>query len=152
MLAFILRRLAQAVIVMLTVALIAFLLLRLAHDATQIVSSPLAFASLAVIGFAPWAEEIFFRGFLFPGFSRAWGVAAGIIVSGLLFGAVHFLYQSFVPIAAVGLVFAFTYSRSRNLLSTMIAHVAFNSLSIALIAGGSCDSSTSSVILGWWPL
>jgi IS4 transposase len=38
-----------AVRIQITVALIAFLLLRLAHDATQIVSSPLAFARLIKI-------------------------------------------------------------------------------------------------------
>ena len=41
----------------------------------------LALASLTVIAFAPVCEEIFFRGFLFPGLSKRWGLVAGIVAS-----------------------------------------------------------------------
>ena len=111
----------------------------------------LALASVTVIAFAPVCEELFFRGFIFTGLSRRWGIAAGIIASGALFGAAHLLPKSFIPIAGVGMIFAYAYYRSRNILSTMMAHLAFNSLSIAAIAAGSCDTtSTSSVLLRWF--
>jgi membrane protease YdiL (CAAX protease family) len=97
-------------------------------------------AAVTVIAFAPVCEELFFRGFLFPGLARGWGVVPAIIISGVLFGAAHLLYKSFIPIAGVGIVFAFAYYRSGNILSTMLAHLAFNSLSIAFIAGGACDT------------
>lgn len=100
----------------------------------------LALAAVTVIAFAPVCEELFFRGFLFPGLARGWGVVPAIIISGVLFGAAHLLYKSFIPIAGVGIVFAFAYYRSGNILSTMLAHLAFNSLSIAFIAGGACDT------------
>ena len=105
----------------------------------------LALASLVVIVFAPVCEEIFFRGFMFTGLARLWGLVPGIIASGMLFSAAHVSYKSFIPIALVGMVFAFTYSRSRNIVSTMLAHCAFNSLSIALIAGGSCDAESNAI-------
>lgn len=107
----------------------------------------LALASIDVIVFAPFCEELFFRGFVFTGLSRRWGLIAGILGSGVMFGAVHLLYKSFVPIAGVGIVFAFTYSRSRNIASTMLAHVAFNSISIAAIAAGGCDDTSGSAAL-----
>ncbi|HEY7802704.1 MAG TPA: type II CAAX endopeptidase family protein [Dehalococcoidia bacterium] len=100
----------------------------------------LALASVVVIACAPVFEELFFRGFVFPGLARVWGVVAAIIVSALLFSGAHLDYKSFIPIAGVGMVFAFTYWRSGNIFSTMFAHCAFNSTSIAFIAGGSCDS------------
>lgn len=103
----------------------------------------LALASLVVIAFAPVCEELFFRGFLFTGLAKAWGLVPGIVASALLFAGAHLLYKSFLPIALVGMVFAFTYSRSRNILSTMLAHMAFNGLSIAFIAGGSCPQEPS---------
>ena len=43
----------------------------------------LALASLTVIAFAPVCEELFFRGFVFPGISKRWGLVAGIVVSGV---------------------------------------------------------------------
>ena len=107
----------------------------------------LALASLTVIVFAPVCEELFFRGFVFPGLSNRWGVVVGIIASGVIFSSVHLLYKSFVPIAGVGMVFAYAYYRSRNIFTTMLAHIAFNSLSIAAIAGGSCDSTSSIAFL-----
>lgn len=100
----------------------------------------LALASLVVIGFAPVFEELFFRGFVFPGLARAWGLAVAIVLSGLLFSAAHLDYKSFIPIAGVGMVFAYAYWRSGTIFTTMLAHCAFNSTSIAFIAGGSCDS------------
>ncbi|MBF6599924.1 MAG: CPBP family intramembrane metalloprotease [Dehalococcoidia bacterium] len=100
----------------------------------------LALASLVVIIFAPLFEEPFFRGFLFPGLARLWGVAPAIVVSGLLFAGAHLDYKSFIPIAGVGMVFAFTYWRSGAIFSAVIGHLAFNSTSIALIAAGSCES------------
>jgi membrane protease YdiL (CAAX protease family) len=112
----------------------------------------LALASLAVIAFAPVCEELFFRGFVFPGISNRWGLVAGIIASGVIFSAVHLLPKSFVPIAGVGMVFAYAYYRSRNIFTTMLAHIAFNTLSIAAIAGGSCDSMSSIAFLRGWGL
>jgi CAAX protease family protein len=102
----------------------------------------LALASIVVVAFAPPCEELFFRGFLFTGLARRWGVPAAIVASGFLFSGAHLLPKSFVPIAGVGMVFAFTYWRSGNIFSTMLAHLSFNSLSIAFIAGGSCDTSS----------
>ncbi len=103
----------------------------------------LAMASLVVVAFAPVFEETFFRGFVFPGLARIWGVAIAVVVSELLFSSAHLDYKSFVPIAGVGMVFAVTYWRSGNLVSTVLAHFAFNSTSIAAIAAGSCDSQTT---------
>ena len=57
------------------------------------------------MAFAPPCEELFFRGFLFPGLARRWGVAAAIVVSGILFSGAHLLPKSFIPIAGVGMVF-----------------------------------------------
>lgn len=106
----------------------------------------LTLAAIDVIAFAPICEELFFRAFVFPGLAARWGPAAGIIASGLLFASAHLLYKSFIPIAAVGMILPFAYFRSRNIASAMIAHFAFNSVSIAAIAAGQCDSSTSGSI------
>jgi membrane protease YdiL (CAAX protease family) len=112
----------------------------------------LALASLTVIAFAPVCEELFFRGFLFPGISKRWGLVAGIVASGLIFASAHLLYKSFVPVAGVGMIFAFSYYRSGNIFTSILAHLAFNSVSIAFIAGGSCDSTSSIAFIHGWPL
>lgn len=97
-----------------------------------------------VIGFAPIAEETFFRGFIFPGIARAWGFVPGIIVSGLLFGSAHVLgnpelYKSLVVFAAIGMVFAWVYARSGNLWSNVLAHLAFNSIGVLAMLTTTCE-------------
>lgn len=104
----------------------------------------LGMTATLVIGFAPVAEETFFRGFIFPGIARAWGLVPGIVVSGLLFGSAHVLgnpelYKSLVVFAGIGMVFAWVYSRSGNLLSTVLAHFAFNAFGVLMMIATTCD-------------
>ena len=96
----------------------------------------LALASLVVIAFAPVCEELFFRGFMFTGLARLWGLVPGLSSSALLFSLAHVSYKSFVPIArrrhGVRVhVLAEPATSSRRCWRT----VAFNSLSIALHRG-----------------
>jgi membrane protease YdiL (CAAX protease family) len=104
----------------------------------------LALASFCAVVFAPAAEELFFRGFVFPGLARAWGIPAGIVVSGLLFGSAHllgnpYLYKSLVQFAAIGMIFAFVYWKSGNLFAPLLAHVCFNLLGVITLAATTCN-------------
>ncbi len=98
----------------------------------------LIMTTVFVVGIAPFTEEVFFRGFVVPGIARRWGIVAGIVATGVLFGGIHVignyqLYKSLFPLAVTGMVFAFVYYRSSNIFSSIAAHVAFNLLgSIAL--------------------
>ena len=106
-------------------------------------------AGIVAIGFAPICEEIFFRGFLFPGMVRPWGVIAGVLASGLLFSMAHIsgsLHKTIVPIFIIGAVFAAAYYRSGNILTPILAHLVFNSLSFALLAGGGCDPDDATAL------
>ena len=99
----------------------------------------LALAAFVVLVFAPTCEELFFRGFAYRGLANRWGVVVGIVASAMLFAAPHLTYRSLIPIFAAGVVFAATYWKSGNLLSTILAHTAFNAISIAAIASGACE-------------
>jgi membrane protease YdiL (CAAX protease family) len=104
----------------------------------------LGLSAVSAVIFAPLAEEIFFRGFLFTGLARAFGIALGILLSGILFGAAHLpanpdLWKSLIPFMAIGCVFAFAYWRSENLLSSILAHFAFNLTSMIVIASTVCE-------------
>lgn len=91
----------------------------------------LSMAAVYGIAIAPFAEELFFRAFTFTGISKRWGVPVGIVVSGSLFGLLHFvgnpiLYKSLIPLSAVGIIFGATYWRSGNIASTITAHFLYN--------------------------
>ena len=63
-----------------------------AKELTEQASPGLAFGFLAlllIVG-APIVEEIFYRGMFFGALRRRWSVGVSIVVSGLVFGLVHF--------------------------------------------------------------
>ncbi len=93
-------------------------------------SSRLVLAVLAIF-LAPVAEEILFRGVMYPavkqaGFPRLalWGVS-------LLFACVHFNLVTFVPLLVLALVLTALYERTDNLLAPIAAHALFNALNFA---------------------
>jgi membrane protease YdiL (CAAX protease family) len=92
---------------------------------------------LAMIA-APVAEEVFFRGFLFPALRGRWGALWAALASALLFAALHFDPGSFVPFTVIGLLLAWAYVVSGSLWAAILPHFAFNSISVAvgIAAGG----------------
>ena len=89
---------------------------------------------------APVVEELFFRGLVFRSVRDRSGFWAGALVSGLLFGAAHYvpaawqdtvLLQSIMVFTGIGL--AWIYERRGNLVANVAAHMAFNAIGIVLI-------------------
>jgi len=90
---------------------------------------------LSVLVAAPICEELFFRGFLFRAVEQHWGVMAGIVVSGFIFGSIHLEPSVIAPFWAVGMLLAWVYHRSGSLWTTIAAHAIFNGIGfIALLA------------------
>ena len=58
---------------------------------------------------APLGEEVYFRGFLYPSLKRHLGIFGGIVVSGMVFGMLHFDLFRFFPLALGGIGLAFLY-------------------------------------------
>ncbi len=83
-------------------------------------------------------EEILFRGFIFSGFvnnvrgskiTKGW---KAILLSSMLFAIMH-VSPIRIPITFIGgVVLAFMFWRTRNLLVSMIAHILYNSMSLIL--------------------
>ena len=87
---------------------------------------------------APLAEEIFFRGFIFPGLLRPFGLGGAMAASGLLFGAFHITSPDtvglIVPFGLVGALFAWLYHRTGSLWPSVAAHLVFNLVSFVILA------------------
>ena len=89
------------------------------------------------IGLAPFAEEIFFRGWLFtciedelsPGGKR-W---LAPLLGAFAFAAVH-PPLSFVPVFLLGLVTSLLFARTRALGPCVVAHVLHNSITVFVAA------------------
>lgn len=80
---------------------------------------------VVVVG-AAVVEELCYRGLWQRSIERRWGAAAGVVLSALVFGAVHFQLYDFPLLFAFGLVLAVLTVRSGRLGPAIWAHVAFN--------------------------
>ncbi|PZR75932.1 MAG: hypothetical protein DLM73_03900 [Chthoniobacterales bacterium] len=86
------------------------------------------------VAVAPLAEEFIFRFFLYNVIKRYFGRFAGIIVSALLFAAVHAHLPSFAPLFVLGSCFAIAYEWSGSILVSMTMHALFNALTLTALA------------------
>lgn len=91
----------------------------------------LAFVVVAV--FAPVAEEIFFRGFLYGGLRRRGGAASAMLVSSIFFTALHLSVGLFIPIFVLGLFLAWLYEHTGSLYPGIFLHAANNGLALLLL-------------------
>jgi membrane protease YdiL (CAAX protease family) len=84
---------------------------------------------LALIA-APLFEEFIFRGLIFGGLRRSFGVWPATLASAALFAIVHPAF-SIIPVFVLGTCAALVYERSRSLLAPMIVHAAYNACVIS---------------------
>lgn len=95
----------------------------------------------AIIGFfaivpAAIAEEVLFRGILFPvgrdlGYPRL-----ALVGTAVLFGAMHVHGPAFLPLTLLGAGLAWGYARTGNLLTAFIAHGTYNAIGFAVAISG----------------
>jgi len=100
-------------------------LLSLALESQNWLVLGIFFFTAAVL--APFFEELIFRGFLLPSLTRYCPVWLAIIASSLLFAIAHLNLSEILPLLVLGSVLGVVYSRSRNLLSSMVLHSLWNS-------------------------
>lgn len=79
---------------------------------------------------APIFEETLFRGFLLPSLTRYVPVWSAIILSSLIFALAHLSLSEVLPLATLGAVLGFVYTRSRGLLASMLLHSLWNSVTM----------------------
>jgi membrane protease YdiL (CAAX protease family) len=95
---------------------------------------------------APLVEETIFRGFLYPVIARRLGIAAGIAVTGTLFGLMHAaqLWGGWGQIALlilVGVVLTWVRARTGTVAASYLVHLGYNGLQLVgyliYVVGGS---------------
>jgi membrane protease YdiL (CAAX protease family) len=98
-------------------------------------AGPLAAAGIMLAGvvFAPVAEEIFFRGFIFRAMSERKGAARGLLYSSVLFAAVHANLAAFLPLAAGAVLLAYSFKRTGTLWVPITAHAVNNAFALGVL-------------------
>ncbi len=112
-------------------------------------------AAFAII-LAPIAEEIFFRGILYPALKQIPGQfhrshpeddpfaprsqylypRFALWGSAVIFAAIHHSVSIFVPLLVLGAILAWLYEKTNNLLACITAHSVFNAINMALLIVG----------------
>lgn len=89
---------------------------------------------LLVAGLVPFAEELFFRGMLYPLLRARLGPVAAIVLNAALFAAIH-VYPLLLPgLFVVGLALAYLRERSGSLWPSVIYHATQNAIALLSIA------------------
>jgi membrane protease YdiL (CAAX protease family) len=80
---------------------------------------------------APFVEELVFRGFFYPVFERKWGLWTAVALTALLFAAIHAPqlkggWEEISSIFIVGVVFSYCRGKTRSLTAPYLMHLAYN--------------------------
>jgi uncharacterized protein len=92
----------------------------------------LAMLMLLIAGLAPLAEELFFRGMLYP-LLRRWGGGVAIVGSAVLFSLVHFIPILFPSLFVVGLLLGLLREWSGSTIPCIVLHMMQNGTMIVLL-------------------
>ncbi len=102
--------------------------------------TPLTGWLLAVFGtfLGPPAEELFFRGLLFPALDRKMRLAWSVFLTALPFAALHasqlaFGWGPLLGIFIVGVVLTLVRAKANSLASSVLVHVAYNAATFGLV-------------------
>ncbi len=88
---------------------------------------------------APFYEETLFRGFLLPSLTKYMPTWGAILLSSFLFAIVHLSLSEVLPLMTLAIVLGFVYTRTQNLLASILLHSLWNSgtLIALFLMGGS---------------
>jgi membrane protease YdiL (CAAX protease family) len=87
----------------------------------------------AAVFIAPFCEEVFFRGFVFPGLRHGMSLVWAIIISSLLFGIAHVDPGSFPVLFVIGLALAFLRWHTKSIWPCMMLHMLNNGIAALTI-------------------
>lgn len=80
---------------------------------------------------APLFEEFIFRGIIFKGLLRTWSLPTAALASAAIFAIVH-PPVSFVSVFCMAVIAAFSYAKTRLLITPIIAHAVYNFIVVVL--------------------
>jgi membrane protease YdiL (CAAX protease family) len=81
---------------------------------------------------APITEELFFRGFFFTALRSSMSLWPAALITGAVFGLIHFKLQFLLPLAVLGAALCLLYARTGSLIPCIALHSLNNSLAFGV--------------------
>jgi membrane protease YdiL (CAAX protease family) len=100
----------------------------------------LALSALLTTVIAPICEETLFRGYIFPALSKWKGWLPGALITGVLFGGVHYGSApviDLIPLGVLGFLLCLLYRRTGSLYPGIATHSLNNSIAFGALEGWS---------------
>ena len=88
-------------------------------------------STLVIAGWGPFAEEVFFRGFLLAALIPPLGAMRAAAVSSAVFAATHLMLGMMIPVFVTGLLLSWLYLKTRSIWPCIAAHAAQNLIAIS---------------------
>ena len=83
--------------------------------------------------FAPLAEELFYRGMMYPVFRSLLGPFWGAVTAGAIFGIAHWDLWRTIPLAIGGALLCYIYEKSGSIFVSALAHGIWNGIMSLII-------------------
>ncbi len=83
---------------------------------------------IVIVFWGPFAEEVFFRGFLLAAFVAPFGRRKAVVISSAIFALAHIDPGTMLPIFVTGALLSWVYLRTRSLWPSVAAHTLQNLL------------------------
>lgn len=100
--------------------------------------SPWVIAGLLFVAcvLAPLNEELIFRSGIYRFLRQRGGRGFAVVLSGAMFGAMHFNWAGFLPLAVLGGVLALAYEATGDIRVPIIGHALFNLNTVLIVLSG----------------
>jgi len=79
-----------------------------------------------------FCEEVLFRGYILRAFEKSWGIIAGVVVSGIIFGMFHLQLGNILPLATLGILLGLMTWLSGSIWPAVLAHFINNGSAVVL--------------------
>ena len=109
--------------------------------------SPLWIDILSTAIMAPVVEEIIFRGCIYTRLRRGMPAAAAVIISAVVFGAMHGSLIAFSYATLLGFVLVYAYEKFGTLIAPIVVHAGFNGANYILAPFLTEDTTDLTVII-----
>jgi len=90
-------------------------------------------AILVSIIIAPFIEEIFFRGFILQVLLKSIGKFWGSVITALIFAAVHFEFQSIMPLIILAFILNTLYIKTKSIWTGIVFHILNNCITLIVL-------------------
>jgi membrane protease YdiL (CAAX protease family) len=90
-------------------------------------------AVIAIVAWGPFAEELFFRGFILAALVEPLGPLRAAVVSSALFAAAHVSIGAALPVFVTGMLLAWLYLRTRSIWPLVTAHALQNFIAVSVV-------------------